>query len=55
MKGKIRPYETTFEDFVEAIQRDSLDAIMVLMDVLKHYIRLTTKENRLIEVKFKED
>lgn len=55
MKEKIQPYETTFEDFIEAIQRDSLDAIMTLKDVLKHYIELTTRENRLIEIKFKED
>lgn len=55
MKEKMEPYETTFQDFVEAIQRDSRDAIMVLMDVLKQYIELTTKENRLIEVKFKEN
>lgn len=55
MKGKIRPYETTFEDFVEAIVRDSYDAILILRRVLKHYTELTTKQNRIIEVKFKED
>lgn len=47
-----KPYKTTFNNFVNAIQRDSLFAIDTLRRVLKHYTELTTKENRKLEIEF---